>query len=286
MKEKKWCKENNETLNIFKENTEAIITVSAFVLSILEIIKRIIRYFYSPKVEQFYGIPEFYFYDSLQTETIRDIIFYLAMLMIILSPPIIKKYLKKSKLNFSESLIFSFVLACFVFYLSLVFYFSIIINQLQLKGYDFLPFLLSIVSGFVYFFVFRNDLSEYSNSDKQKIDKDKAKQKKKIKIAFVIVGTVSMIMAILLMYNSIQLFPENQKNYEIIEESNTECKVIVGYYKDLAILMNGKIKWSNEEKIRHLEIVRGEYVLNQLKIKNWYIIGLMRSLLKINSLLI
>ncbi len=130
------------------------------------------------------------------------------------------------------------------------------------------------MSWIVYFLVFRNDLKEYLDSDKSKIDEDKVEQKDSIKlktkedrIAFAFAATVSMLITILLMYNSIQFIPENKKNYEIIGESNTECKVIIGYYKDLAILMNGKINRSDEEKISHLEIIRGEYRLESIENK-------------------
>ena len=148
----------------------------------------------------------------------------------------------------------------------------------------FLCIVAGVVSWIVYFLVFRNDLKEYLDSDKSKIDEDKVEQKDSIKLktkedriafAFTVVATISMLITILLMYNSIQFIPENKKNYEIIGESNTECKVIIGYYKDLAILMNGKINRSDEEKISHLEIIRGEYRLEsienkKLKLFKWF----------------
>lgn len=273
-------KDNKKILELLKENKEFIITAPAFIITVLGILYGIIRYFYSLMAEQFYGIPKFYFYDSLQTDYIIKVMFFLAMIMIFFSPLMIKRILKKNKLKIFESLFYSFFLAFLVFYLLLAFCVSFIINTLQLKGHDLLLFFLCIVAGvvswIVYFLVFRNDLKEYLDSDKSKIDEDKVEQKDSIKLktkedriafAFTVVATISMLITILLMYNSIQFIPENKKNYEIIGESNTECKVIIGYYKDLAILMNGKINRSDEEKISHLEIIRGEYRLESIENK-------------------
>lgn len=280
MKEEKYCRENKKILEFLKENKEVIITAPSFVITVLGILYGIIRYFFSIMAERFYGVPKFYFYDSLQTDYIIKVIFFLALVMIFLSPFMIKRFLKKNKLKFFESLFYSFFLAFLIFYLSLVFCISFIINHLQLNRYDLLLFVLCIVAGIVswivYFLVFRNDLKEYSNSDKQKTDEDKVEQKKSVKLttkedkiafAFAIVAAIGLLITSLLMYNSIQFIPENKKEYEIIKESDTGCKVVIGYYKDLAILMDGKINCLDKGKLSHLEIVRGEYRLESVKNK-------------------
>lgn len=281
MEEEKYCKENKKILEFLKENKEVIITAPAFIITVLGILYGIIRYFYSIMAERFYGIPKFYFYDSLQTDYIIKVIFFLALVMIFLSPLMIKRFLKKNKLKFFESLFYSFCLAFLIFCLSLVFCVSFIIDHLQLKGYDLLLSVLCIIAGIVswiiYFLVFRNDLREYSNSDKQKTDEDETvEQKKSVKLttkgdriafAFAIVAAICLLITSILMYNSIQFIPENKKEYEIIKESDTGCKVVIGYYKDLAILMDGKINCLDKEKISFLEIVRGEYRLESVENK-------------------
>ena len=133
-------KDNKKILELLKENKEFIITTPAFIITVLGILYGIIRYFYSLMAEQFYGIPKFYFYDSLQTDYIIKVMFFLAMIMIFFSPLMIKRILKKNKLKIFESLFYSFFLAFLVFYLSLAFCVSFIINTLQLKGHDLLLF--------------------------------------------------------------------------------------------------------------------------------------------------
>ena len=58
-------KDNKKILKLLKENKELMIMGPTVVLTFLGVLYGIIRYFYSLKAEQFYGIPKFYFYDNL-----------------------------------------------------------------------------------------------------------------------------------------------------------------------------------------------------------------------------
>lgn len=107
-------------------------------------------------------------------------------------------------------------------------------------------------------FYFYDNKGGQKNSIKPKTKKDK------IVVAFSVVGIVIIIMTIVVMYNSTHFSPEEKEKYEIFEEMNTECKVVVGYYKYLAIFMDDKINRSNKGSC--LEIVREDIALNQLKI--------------------
>lgn len=276
MKEAKYCKENKKTLEFFKENKEVIITAPTFIITVLGILYGIIRYFYSLKAEQFYGIPKFYFYDNLQVEYIVNVAFFVTTIMLLFSPFMIKRFLKKNKLKFFESLVYSFLFAFLAFYLSLVFCVSFIMNPLHITGYDyillFVCIVVAIISWVVYFFVFKTDLIKHS-IDKQKTKEDKNKEdalvepktkKNIILLAFAIVTTTIIVIIMVLMFNSTLFTPNNKKNYEIIQVDKSEYNVIVGYYKNLAIIMKGKIRDSNS----HLEIKKGYYKLESVEEKN------------------
>ena len=137
-------KDNKKMLKMLRENKELIIIVPTVVLTVLGVLYGIIRYFYSLKAEQFYGVPKFYFYDNLQVDYIMDAVFFIMIIMFFFSPFMIKKFLKKNKLKTIESLGYSFLLAFLVFYLSLAFCVSFIINILHITGYD------SVLLGGVY----------------------------------------------------------------------------------------------------------------------------------------
>lgn len=273
-------KYSKKILNILKENKELITILPTFLVAFLCFLYGTFRYFYSIKAEEFYGVPKFYFYDNLKADYIMKIVFFTLLVIIFLSPPMIKKFSKKNKLKFFESLCYSFLIAYFVFYLSWIFCNWFLLNNIQIKGLDFvllgLCVFISIITWILYFVVFRNDLKEYSNNNQKKTDEEKIEKKDsfelktkedKIAIAFVIFVTIIIVITVLSLYKSILFIPENKKNYEIIKESNTECNVVVGYYKGFAILMSGKINRLDGERISHLEILKGEYRLESIENK-------------------
>lgn len=281
MEEVKCCKENKEILEFFKGNKEVIITAPAFIITVLGISYGIIRYYYSIKAEQFYGIPRFYFYDNLQADYIMNVVFFMATVMFFFSPLMIKRFLKKNKLKISESIWYSFLLAFFVLYLSLAFCVSFIMNTLHITGYDSVLLgvciVVAIISWFVYFNVFKTNLTENPNIDEQKTKEDESKKdastkpktkKKIILIAFAIVTTTIICIIGVLMLNSPLFRPNNKKNYEIIQLGKLEYNVIVGYYKDSAIIMKGKIDYQNSNSNSHLKIEKGYYKLESIEEKD------------------
>ena len=274
-------KDNKKILKLLKENIELMIMVPTVVLTFLGVLHGIIRYFYSLKAEQFYGIPKFYFYDNLQADYIMNAVFFMATIMLFFSPFMIKRFLKKNKLKIFESLGYSFLLAFLVFYLSLAFCVSFIMNTLHITGYDSVLLgvciVVAIISWVVYFFAFKTDLTEHPNIDKQETKEDKNKKDASVELktkeniivfAFAIVTTIIIVIVAVLMFNSTLFTPNNKKNYEIIQAGKQECNVVVGYYKNSAIIMKGKIDYQNSDSNSHLKIKKKYYKLESIEKKD------------------
>lgn len=274
-------KDNKKILKLLKENKELMIMVPTVVLTFLGVLYGIIRYFYSLKAEQFYGIPKFYFYDNLQADYIMNAALFMATIMFFFSPFMIKRFLKKNKLKIFESLVYSFLFAFLVFYLSLAFCVSFIMNTLHITGYDSVLLgvciVVAIISWVVYFFVFKTDLIEHPNIDKQETKGDKNKKDALVEpktkeniivLAFAIITTTIIVIIQVLMFNSTLFTPNNKKNYEIIQVGKWECNVIVGYYKGSAIIMKGKIDYQNSDSNRDLKIKKGYYKLESIEEKD------------------
>lgn len=272
-------KDNKKILKLLKENKELMIMVPTVVLTFLSVLYETIRYIYSLKAEQFYGIPKFYFYDNLQADYIMNVVFFMATIMLFFSPFVIKRFLKKNKLKILESLGYSFLFAFLVFYLSLVFCVSFIMNTLHITGYDSVLLgvciVVAIISWIVYFFAFKTDLTEHTNIDKQETKEDKNKKDASVELktkeniivfALAIVITIIIAIVAVLMFSSTLFTPNNKKNYEIIQVGKLECNVIIGYYKDSAIIMKGKIDYSDSNS--HLKIKRRYYKLESIEEKD------------------
>lgn len=99
--------ENNETtddksdsgksiknLSNVKEYLKYISVFSAFPYGIAMVIKNIYSFYYSIQAEQFYGIPRKYFYENVLGDVNISIILVLLFILMLLSPIIIKKWLK------------------------------------------------------------------------------------------------------------------------------------------------------------------------------------------------
>lgn len=276
--EEEYYTEGKKILNILNKNIEKIITISTFTLTSLGFLYKIIRFYQSLKAEQFYGVPKFYFYDNVALEYLVYVLILILTIMTFFYPNMIKKFFNTKKLNILNSLLYSFFLAFFVFDLSINFCISFIIIKLNIIGYDCLLLIsciiISILTGIIYFFVFRTDLNIYSSNNKQKTYNDELKinyfkknktKEKVISLSFAIASIFIIFITIFPIFSSIQFIPENKKKYEIVEDINENFKVIVGYYKDLAICMEGKISHSNGGI--NLKIVRGEYKLESTKNK-------------------
>lgn len=271
-------KNNKKILKLLKENKELIIMVPTVVLTFLGVLYETIRYFYSLKAEQFYGIPKFYFYDNLQADYVMNLVLFMATIMIFFSPYIVKR---KNKLKIFESLGYSFLFALLVFYFSLSFCISFIINTLHITGYDYVLLgvcmVVAIISWVVYFFAFKADLKEHPNIAKQETEEDKNKKDapvdlktNKIIIVYAqpIIALSNVIIVAILIFSSALFKPNNKKNYEIIQVGKLECSVIVGYYKNSAIIMEGKIDHKNSDSNSHLKIKKGYYKLESIEEKD------------------
>lgn len=261
------------------ENKELIIFAPSLCVATLNCFRILYYYFYSINAEQFYGVPKFYFYDNLYVDYLVKIILFIITIIIFFFPQEIKSFLSRNKLSVLESLLYSSLFGVFAFVVSLIFFFSFLIDIL--KESEYLYFILygcaifGVITLCVYFLIFRNDSKEYLNN-KQEINSNKVKHKSFfmpktsddiINIFSLVIGIIVIGMILLLMYHSLQFNPDNKKRYEIIEENDMECKVIIGYYKDLAILMDGKISWSDEKTKKYLKITKDEYKLESIKNK-------------------
>ena len=152
---------------------------------------------------------------------------------------------------------------------------------------------VAIISWVVYFFAFKTDLTEHPNIDKQKTKEDKNKKDASVELktkeniivfARTIVTTTIIVIVAVLMFSSTLFTSNNKKNYEIIQVGRPECNVIVGYYKDSAIIMKGKIDYQNSAtRIVILKLKRDIISLNQSKKKIWSIMVLIWLPAKINN---
>lgn len=268
---------NKKILKLLKENKELIIMVPTVVLTFLGVLYEAIHYFYSLKAEQFYGIPKFYFYDNSQADYVMNLVLFMATIMIFFSPYIVKR---KNKLKFFESLAYSFLFAILVFYFWLSFCISFIMNTLHITGYDYVLLgvciVVAIISWVVYFFAFKADPKEHSNIDKQETKEDKNKKDAPVDLktneiiivyAHSIVALVNIIIVAILIFSSALFNPDKKKNYEIIPVGKLEYSVIVGYYKDSAIIMEGEIDYQNSDSNSHLKIKKGYYKLESIEEK-------------------
>jgi len=277
-------KDNKKILNMLKENKELIIAVPTVVITFFGVLYGVIRFFYSLKAEEFYGIPKFYFYDNLQLDYIMNVAFFIMTITLFLSPIMIKRFLKENKLKTFESLVYSFLLAFLAFCLSLEFCDLFIINILHITGYYSILLgvciVIAIISWVVYFFVFKTDLTEHSNIDKQETKNNKNNKNKKdapvelktkkdiIAFTFAVVTTAIIGIIAVLMSNLTLFTPNNKKKYEIIPVGKLECNVIVGYYKDSAIIMKGKRDYRNSDSNSHLKIKKGYYKIGSIEEKD------------------
>ena len=126
------------------------------------------------------------------------------------------------------------------------------------------------------FFAFKTDLTEHPNIDKQETKEDKNKKDAPVKLktkeiivrALATVVIIFIVIVMVLIFNSTLFTPNNKKNYEIIQVGKLECNVIVGYYKDSAIIMKGKIDYQNSDSNSHLKIKKGYYKLESIEEKD------------------
>ena len=245
MKKKKIKKFENENLN-YIENTQNIwndIIYNIVISIIIPLVPQIFYYFVYLKYEEFYGVPKFYFNNNLQQDYIIQGVYVISIMLLFSSPYTIKRILKKTKLNIFGSLLLSIILSIISFYIffgfnvSIIvgiynFYICFIVEIFGLKVYAWIIFFIciffSLLIGIISFLV-------YSRDEKKWI----------IIFSF---KCIVVCMVLISMLQILRFIPSNKKEYEIIKGENSEYNIIVGYYKDSAIVMkkefleNGKIK--------------------------------------------
>ena len=227
----------NKNLN-YTQNIRYDIIYNIVIFIIIPLVSQIFYYFVYLKYEEFYGIPKFHFNNNLQQDYIIQCVYVISIMLVFSSPYIIKRTLKKTKLNVFESLllsiIFSILSFCILFSFNIFivdeynFYICFMVKIFGLKVYAWICIFLSLLIGRIYFLVCSRD------------------EKKGIIISSF--KCIVVIMVLISMLPTLRFIPSNKKEYEIIQGENSEYNIIVGYYKDSAIVMkkesleNGKIK--------------------------------------------
>lgn len=228
----------NKNLN-YTQNIRYDIIYNIVIFIIIPLVSQIFYYFVYLKYEEFYGIPKFHFNNNLQQDYIIQCVYVISIMLVFSSPYIIKRTLKKTKLNVFESLLLSIILSIlsccilFNFNISIIFgvynfYICFMVKIFGLKVYAWICIFLSLLIGRIYFLVCSRD------------------EKKGIIISSF--KCIVVIMVLISMLPTLRFIPSNKKEYEIIQGENLEYNIIVGYYKDSAIVMkkesleNGKIK--------------------------------------------
>lgn len=273
-------KENKKILKLLKGNTELIMLIASNILTCLVALYVAFRYLYSINAEDFYGVPKFYFYENLKADYIVNVVLFMVIMMIFFSPLIIKKFCKKNKIKTFTRLTYSFFIAVFVFYLSLVFCILFIIEPLNITGYDYvflgICIFVSIVSWVAYFFAFKTDLKKDSVIDSQEANGNKHNSAK-LKIKENINGNVldvatalSIFIIVSLMFACMRFTPNAKKHYEIIQLEKSKCNVIVGYYRGSAIIMKGKIDYKNGDENVNLKIKKRCYKIESIEKKDLF----------------
>ena len=106
---------DNNFIYIIKAYSKKISVFSAFLYGIAMVNKNIYLHYYSTEAERFYGIPSKYFYENILGDINIKLIWILIFILILLSPPIIKKWLNKSKLSLLEALGYSGLISIIIF---------------------------------------------------------------------------------------------------------------------------------------------------------------------------
>lgn len=118
-----------------------------------------------------------------------------------------------------------------------------------------------------------NILSKIKNGLKKIIKKNTEENEKFNKsfpnlkwIVFVLYIIIVLSPFIILAIGTIK-YPSNKKNYEIIQNNTEKYNVIIGHYKDKAILMKGEIinRRENDKFEVILKIKKGDYMLKNVE---------------------
>lgn len=265
----------NKLWIFLKENGSLLITILTLFFTFGSIIvKGVGGYIYAIEAERFYGILKNYFFGSVNIlgDMIVGVIYIIVVVLLLFSPVLIKKILKKNKLGTAERIGYSLILALLICYILLEFSEEILINTLKWR--HFIPVLLVIciavaaISFIVYFIIFGEDfnIGNIKDTNQRTDDAEKHnKRRERIVSIFSLISVIVIFMVMILEIKSgfIDNRPEMIKAYEIVETGESESKVVVGYYNGSAILMNFETKEDDKGEILFLE--RGSYVIQSIE---------------------
>lgn len=256
--------------NLFniKEYSKYISVFSAIIYGIAMVIKNIYLFYYSIQAEKFYGIPRKYFYENVLGDVNISLILVLLFILMLLSPTIIKKWLK-SRLSLLDAVAYSGMISIAILDILLLTVIQILdsfeldyINNSKPFGIGILIFIF-FITGFSFYVYIK--LFTSGDMPKQAIQ-NTIKKTEKLHIIFAVIFTFLLGVILVLFFLNIKL-PSNTKSYEVVLEENNVKKIVVGDYKDFYILMDikeiKKVKLENDEEGNKLVFRKYYYELKQ-----------------------
>lgn len=232
------------------------------------VIKNIYLFYYSIQAEKFYGIPRKYFYENVLGDVNISLILVLLFILMLLSPTIIKKWLK-SRLSLLDAVAYSGMISIAILDILLLTVIQILdsfeldyINNSKPFGIGILIFIF-FITGFSFYVYIK--LFTSGDMPKQAIQ-NTIKKTEKLHITFAVIFTFLLGVILVLFFLNIKL-PSNTKSYEVVLEENNVKKIVVGDYKDFYILMDikeiKKVKLENDEEGNKLVFRKYYYELKQ-----------------------
>ena len=246
--------------NLFniKEYSKYISVFSAIIYGIAMVIKNIYLFYYSIQAEKFYGIPRKYFYENVLGDVNISLILVLLFILMLLSPTIIKKWLK-SRLSLLDAVAYSGMISIAILDILLLTVIQILdsfeldyINNSKPFGIGILIFIF-FITGFSFYVYIK--LFTSGDMPKQAIQ-NTIKKTEKLHIIFAVIFTFLLGVILVLFFLNIKL-PSNTKSYEVVLEENNVKKIVVGDYKIK------KVKLENDEEGNKLVFRKYYYELKQ-----------------------
>lgn len=234
-------------------------------------IYKVLYYFFASNAEEFYDIPQLYFYDRVKLDFGMTVALLLIFIIIGFLPFMIKKLFESGRFAKVVRLLFALLLSVAAFcFFSMVGKF-VIVEKWDLLGNDKFKILVILYTSiaFLVFLCILNvdftNVSKNSLKDKKLLGKQIINKKRLLDIVatlYVLLLFVTLVLLIGIINEVSPLDPRNQKSYEILSEKDDEYRVVVGHYDGSAVLMKGNIKDN------HLAIYKGNYRIEPLDNRN------------------
>lgn len=153
-------KNDKESKNTYyfglKEIIKYIPIISTIIYSLIMGINNMYYFWYSDDAEKFYGIPHKYFFDRVLGDFTINLLIIMAIVLALLSPPIIKKWLNKSRLSLLDAVVYSAMISIVIFEMLIFAVIKIIdsiklnLNLYHLVGILIIIFLITALSFYIY----------------------------------------------------------------------------------------------------------------------------------------